>query len=187
MIVFAESLVFESRLSRRHPHAYQFFMGVSRVLRQQHLSLLFSWFSRMQISCTSNRFTSRSTSRCTLHSSSSSSAGCTKRKSSFLGASPTASMVSVVLAGSVVSASSSTSSLFSSTSTSSFPPSPQSLQQKILCNHHHLLRSQIAMDIQLFVLVINYRTICIIMITHISSFNISPCNCNNSVSLDFCR
>lgn len=41
IIIFAESLVFESRLSRRHPHAYQFFMGVSRVLRQQHLSLLF--------------------------------------------------------------------------------------------------------------------------------------------------
>lgn len=41
MIVFAESLVFESRLFRRHPHAYQFLMSVSRVLRQQHLSLLF--------------------------------------------------------------------------------------------------------------------------------------------------
>lgn len=53
------------------------------VLWQQHLALLFSMFSLLQISCTSNCFTSLSTSLCTCHPSSSSSAGCTKWKSSF--------------------------------------------------------------------------------------------------------
>lgn len=43
----------------------------------------FSMFSLLQISCTSNCFTSLSTSLCTFHPSPSSSAGCTKWKSSF--------------------------------------------------------------------------------------------------------
>ena len=47
------------------------------------LPSFFSMFSLLQISCTSNSFTSLSTSLCTCHPSSSSSAGCTKWKSSF--------------------------------------------------------------------------------------------------------
>ena len=41
IIIFAKSLVFETSLFCGHPHPFQFFMGIFRILWQEHLSLLF--------------------------------------------------------------------------------------------------------------------------------------------------